>query len=114
MTAEQDELDRMLAGVRDAPTPELSETLMARILHDAEALQPVPEPAPIPQVGFWASLREAIGGWGPVGGVAMAGVAGLWIGVAPPAVLTTLTDTVAGDSLSVTLYSEAALLSTGD
>ncbi|MEL7099988.1 MAG: hypothetical protein AAGM84_14275 [Pseudomonadota bacterium] len=75
---QMDELDKMLERARDAEVPT---GLMGRVLEDALAVQPVPRPAPQP---VWARLREAVGGWQGVGGLALATCAGFWIGVAPP------------------------------
>jgi len=70
------------AGRRAAPTP--SDALMARVLADALAAQPVAKPRPVPRPGAWAQLREALGGWPALGGLATAGVMGLAIGIAAP------------------------------
>ena len=60
-------------------SPDLPDRVRARILTDAETVMPARvRRAP------WAQLRELLGGWYGLGGVATAGLVGLWIGVAPP------------------------------
>lgn len=84
------------AARRMAPSP--SDALMARVLADALAAQPVaaprPVPRPVPRPGAWAQLREALGGWPALGGLATAGVMGLAIGIAAPADLVDLATAV--------------------
>ncbi|MEM8579545.1 MAG: hypothetical protein AAGF60_16980, partial [Pseudomonadota bacterium] len=75
-----DELDKILVEVRDVPVP-VPERLMGRVLQDALAAQPVRGAAP---VSVWARLREALGGWQGLGGLAAATCAGVWIGLSPP------------------------------
>lgn len=82
-----DDLDGLFAEARaDSPAP--SPALMARILADAAAVQPRPAAAPprraVPRFGLGAVLA-ALGGFGSLAGLASAAVAGLWIGLAPPA-----------------------------
>lgn len=80
-------LDALFAEMRAAgPVP--SEDLMARILGDAEAAMPGMRPAmTAPGVarrpaGGLRGLFAALGGWGGVGGLVSATVAGVWIGFA--------------------------------
>ena len=80
------------AARRMAPSP--SDALMARVLADALAAQPVAAPCPVPRPGAWAQLREALGGWPALGGLATAGVMGLAIGIAAPAGLADLATAV--------------------
>jgi hypothetical protein len=72
------------------PAPE---ALMARILADA-AREAVPLAPPAraaqPRIGRLAALFAALGGWPAVGGLATAGVAGLWLGLSPPAAVEAL------------------------
>ncbi|SDI17337.1 hypothetical protein SAMN05421850_101889 [Lutimaribacter saemankumensis] len=75
-----------------ATAPGPSGDLMARVLADAEAVQAARVKAPArrgPRVRF-AQLREAIGGWPAMAGLVSAGLAGLWLGVSPPAALNDL------------------------
>lgn len=102
-------LDLFLAAARDA-APEPSAALMARVLADAEALQPSPRPQveaappgrPAHRVyrrqgwpaRLWqrlaGGLTAALGGAGAVAGLATAALAGVWIGFAQPLPVATL------------------------
>ncbi len=84
------------AARRMEPTP--SEALMARVLADALAAQPVAPARRVPRPGAWAQLREALGGWPALGGLATAGVMGLAIGIAAPAGLADLATALLGQS----------------
>jgi len=79
-----DFVDDLFAQARDRKV-EANDDLMARVLADADALLPKAAvfQAPAP-AGFFASLSEMLGGWPVLSGVAAAGVAGLWVGLAPP------------------------------
>lgn len=82
--AEDGFLDAVLDEARGAGALPLSEGLSARLMADALAWQPRAA-APVP---WWQRMRQAlaeVGGLPGVAGVAAAGVAGIWIGVAPPA-----------------------------
>lgn len=91
-----DDLDDLFAVARRvAPAP--PDALMARVLADAmaaQAAQAAVRRAPRP--GLLAQLREALGGWPAVGGLATAGVVGLAIGIAAPAGLADLTAALLG------------------
>lgn len=64
---------------------EPSDDLMSRILEDAQVLQPEKMPSHTSSnISVFAQLKAMIGGWPALSGVAAAGVAGLWIGLAPP------------------------------
>ena len=81
-----DDLDDLFAAARKQAT-QPSPALLARILADAAAEQPrAPAPAGLarPRVRL-AALSAALGGGGALAGLATATVAGLWIGLAPPA-----------------------------
>lgn len=81
-TSQNDPLEVFFDAAKGAqPAP--SEALMARVLADAETLQPSPEPvAPKMRRKGWFS---ALGGWPALAGLATATVAGVSIGVADPA-----------------------------
>lgn len=74
------------AGRAVAVTP--SAELLDRIMQDAETEMPEPEgvttKAIAPKQGLFSSLREAIGGWPVLAGVATAGIVGVWIGFSQP------------------------------
>ena len=81
-------LDDLFATARQE-RPHLSNTLMASILDDAasvqDALQANPLGASDPaETGFWRWLLATLGGGIGIGGVVTAGLAGVWIGLAPP------------------------------
>lgn len=104
--AESKELDNLFAEMRDDMlTP--SDDLMARVLADADALQPdAPAFVPAEPKSSWAGFMELIGGWPALSGVAAAGVAGLWLGVAPPASVEQIASDVLGTTESVSLFSD--------
>ncbi|MGR3455111.1 hypothetical protein [Pseudooceanicola sp.] len=82
-------LDALLAEARDTPD-HLPDALMARMLADAEAAQDARAQAvaPAPQRrGRLARAFAGIGGWPALAGFATATVAGIWIGISPPAVV---------------------------
>ena len=84
------DLDALLVAAAKDVAQEPSEGLMARVLADAEAMQPKAAPVarPQPRRGLFSALVEALGGWPSLGGLAAATVAGVWIGfVATPAIL---------------------------
>lgn len=61
---------------------EPSAALSARVLAQAQALQPAPRRmAHSP----WRRLLDRFGGWQAVGGLAAASCVGFWIGISPPA-----------------------------
>ncbi|WP_343079706.1 dihydroorotate dehydrogenase [Ostreiculturibacter nitratireducens] len=77
--------DIFAAARREAPEP--SPALMARILADAEAVQAADTAQRAATIrrnsrrpGLFASAITALGGWGAVGGLAAATLAGVWIG----------------------------------
>lgn len=83
------------------------EGLFDRIMQDAdmvlaEAAAPTAGPARTRRP-LGAVLLAAIGGWGAVSGLAAATVAGLWIGIAPPAAVTDITQSVWGGTVEVPL-----------
>ena len=90
-----------------------SDDLIARVLADAATVQNAADwgPVPTPAKGVWANLMEAIGGWPALSGLAAATVAGIWVGVAPPAMVSDVTAAVIGDEVTVSFVSESDLLS---
>lgn len=100
-------LDALFAAARGAAARP-SDDFLARLVATAEAMQPAaPAPAPAPRRGGWLGF---LGGWPALGGMAAATVAGFWIGVAPPAGLTTLAAEWTGQTVDVGLYGEDDLL----
>ncbi len=125
---DMDLVDRLLAEAAEATRPEPDGAFMARILADAERLQsPAPGKASAPRAtarpagalasgaGAWFGGRESgaasgwVGGWlGSLGDVfggraALAGmmaatVAGLYLGIAQPSVMSSLTTALYGQT----------------
>ncbi len=81
------------AGRNTAELP--TAALLGRIMADAEA-QLVESAPSAPHIGFFASLRDAIGGWPTLAGLATAGVAGVWIGFSQPAGLDLVAEQIWG------------------
>lgn len=101
---DQDTLDAAFAAAR-RPDPAPSEALMARVLADAEAAQSRPatrEPRPT----RWSGFFDLLGGWPAVSGLAAAGVAGLWLGLAPPASVEDLAGTLLGNVTEVSILGD--------
>ena len=112
MTDPHDEmLDDLFATARKGEV-EPSDDLTARVLADADAQQQLaPQVSASTQPGLWAQLMDAIGGWPAVGGLVTATIAGIWIGVAPPAAVEELTATLIGDEVGVSLFPGELFLS---
>lgn len=97
MTQDDRELDALFAVAREEgqrPSP----ALMARILADADALQPGPQglapPAravpPRTSSGLIGRLLDLIGGPGALAGLVSAAGAGLWLGFVQPTPVTSV------------------------
>lgn len=88
------DLDQLL---QDAAKPvQVSDDLMARILADAQRVQPVPQPfgRPIPKSrGFWQNLNDMFGGTGVLAGLATVACAGLYLGAVQPTFVSALLQT---------------------
>lgn len=82
-----DPLDQDFAALKAAAKPP-SADLMVRVLHDADAVQEAFMTPPAPRRDHLrARFMELIGGWPSMAGLATAGIAGVWIGLSPPAAL---------------------------
>lgn len=103
--SDSDMIDDMFAQVR-TQSPAVPDDLMARVLADAADL--LVQPAVAPKQGLWPAFMELIGGWPSVGGLAMAGVAGIWVGIAPPATVTAWTADLIGSPVSIDLFSDTS------
>ena len=104
-----DDLFAEARGLRPQPGPDL----MARMLADAERVageRIETRPVPAGRVA-WRDWLRILGGWPAVGGLVASTLAGLWIGVAQPASLSSLADSVWGEQVSVTLGVDADPLS---
>jgi hypothetical protein len=103
-----DELDRLLDAARATP-PQPGPDLMARILAEALAEQPIAAPVPVlrrdrpARRGFWAALAEGFGGPGVLAGLGGAACFGLALGYVDPATLGWLTDGLGGTVSEVQL-----------
>ena len=94
-----DDLFATAAAQNAADVP--SDALMARVLADAARAQQRPEITPVftpARVGLWPGLAALFGGGGVLASVAMAAVAGLYLGFAQPPVMLQVTDAVIGNS----------------
>ena len=103
------ELDALFAEAQQA-TPEPSPEFMARLTAEALAEQPQRRAA-VKRGGFWSEIWAAIGGAPALAGLAVAGVAGLWLGIYPPAAVKEVIwgASVASDELSPYLSFDMAL-----
>ena len=78
--------------------------LMARVMADAhragDGLVAVADQS------WWTTLSDILGGWPTVGGLALAGVAGLWVGVAPPTSVENLAASIFGTTDTVSFIDD--------
>jgi len=105
MTRPNDDfLDDLLAHARKSESAP-DDDLVARVLADAEAVQAgfPGSPAAGSPPGLLARILDTLGGWPAVSGLAAATVAGVWIGVAPPASVEEITAGLMGEAVSVPL-----------
>lgn len=88
MTGKPDISDERLQSLFDEVRknrPEVSDSLYARILHDAGVVQKDVVPEQVTGApGVLSSMLRAIGGWGSLGGMVAAAAAGIWIGFSNP------------------------------
>lgn len=101
-----DDLVKLFESAQATP-PEPSLDFMARVLSDAQMMQPAAlgvMTTSTPKRGFvtelFSGLSDAIGGWPAFAGLATAAVTGLWIGIAPPDTLLAPLDTMLGTDTS--------------
>ena len=79
-----------------------SAALQARILTDAAKAQPKPQAfvkpviSPKPQPGWFAGMTDVLGGVRSIAGLSMAALVGLYLGVAQPTALQSLTGLLEG------------------
>jgi hypothetical protein len=98
---DRDALDALFDQARACPEPAGPE-FMARVLADAERLQPAPRGAEhtvpvrgrsaVARRGWLARLSQALGGAAVVAGIGSAAMAGLVVGYVQPDALVSLTD----------------------
>lgn len=97
-------LDDLFAlGREQRPVP--SNNLMARIAADAAVAN---AKVPIVKLTPWGSIFDFIGGWPSIGGLAVAGVTGIWFGIAPPASVATFTAELIGTTITVDLLDDTS------
>lgn len=65
-----------------------------------EAMAAVPPLRAEVRVPIWQRLHDLLGGWRGLGGLALAGCAGLWIGVSPPSGMPDPVEYLISDALS--------------
>ena len=109
MTDPNDEMLEDLFAQARAAKPPVSDDLMARVLADAERAGHGASVV-VDRPGLWSRFLDLVGGWPAVSGLAAATVAGVWIGVAPPAMLDDYTAGLTGDVVSVSLFSDMGFL----
>lgn len=83
---DKDPLDAFFEAAQADP-PKVNDALMARIMVNAQQLQPVVPvlDGPKPETfGLWTRIKDGMGGWPSMAGLATAAVAGLWIGIDTP------------------------------
>ena len=94
-------LERFFDAARaTAPVPDPD--WLARLQAEALELQPqrrAAAPRAVPSL--WVQLRQVLGGWPGIAGLASVAVAGLWLGAVPPQAL--------GDAVSTVLYGADSL-----
>lgn len=96
------DLDALL-GEAAEQRAELSAALMARILSDAKAAHiPAPKPIPVKKTrglpDWISSLVTGLGGGGAIAGLSLAGLTGLFLGMAEPAALQSVTALLSGET----------------
>lgn len=97
-----DMLEDLFGAAKSDPAAQPSDQLMARVLTDADALQPaaVVFGPPVKQRGLLRGLFETLGGWQGTGGLVAATMASVWIGFSGADALTLegLQAAVSGDT----------------
>jgi len=110
---EMDALDALLAEVADQKVAP-SEDLMARVLADAASIQTTALPySTRGTLGFLSPLWSALGGWAGAGGLAAVAATGVWLGIAPPAALESVTNIFFGNSVTLQVFSVDDVLGVG-
>ena len=83
--SDDDMLNAAFADLRETPPP-ASDDLMTRVMQDADRMLAQNLRSRVAPT-FREMLRDIIGGWPQLGGLAAATVAGVWLGVAQPGVM---------------------------
>ena len=106
------ELNDLFASARTAD-PDPTDDFMARLFADIDDVADGFEQVALPteeRRSLVASLWAALGGWAGASGLAAAAAAGLWIGISPPASLSSVTDVIWADSVDVSLFASEDIL----
>ncbi|MFY0690663.1 MAG: hypothetical protein JXR14_01920 [Paracoccaceae bacterium] len=80
------DLEALFAQARAQKTS-APDALMARIVEDAQRLQPRPMAVPLRAPSVWSQLRAALGGWPALGGLAATALVGVYIGFSDPSLV---------------------------
>lgn len=105
MSKSDDQMLDDLFALGRAQTPEPTSALMARVQADAQSALTTNVTQ---KRSAWAGMFDFIGGWPAVGGFAMAGMTGLWFGIAPPASVSTFTTDLIGTTVTVDLLNDTS------
>ena len=115
MMHDDNDLDLFFDAARRADDLPLPDGFLTRVEAQAIEVQPpaaqletaLSNPENTASPGPLAQLVAAIGGWPAMAGLATAGIAGLWIGIAPPAALATMAGTLTEGVTGITSDSTA-------
>ena len=105
------QLEDIFASARMSdPVP--NDDFMSRMFADIDASVPVAEPVEqdTPARSWLASIWTALGGWAGAGGLAAVAATGVWIGVASPASMASVSTMFWGDDYSVAVIAPADVL----
>lgn len=113
----EDHLEDLFAAARSAP-PQLPAALQSAMLADAQHIQQerasALAAADVVKISarqglvlrLWQQFTAAVGGWPALGGMAVASLSGLWIGLAPPSFLPDPVESLASYSSGTQLLSD--------
>lgn len=94
-------------AVMAASAVQPSEALLNAIMMDADSVLAVPiTPRARAKSSFGAMILDVIGGWPSFSGLAAATVAGLWIGVSPPAAISDISAGYLGSTVEIQLLND--------
>ena len=106
-TPDDDLFEDHLEAARATP-PEIDPDFLARLTDEAER-EVLTRPRPGPREPFLQRVLEALGGWRAVAALGATVVAGLWIGVSPPATLAPSVDALWWGEADMAVYLDPAL-----
>ncbi len=112
----EDDLDALFNAARARPA-EPSVALYERVLADAEAAMPAPAARPAHRRGLAARLLSQVGGWPAATGLAAAAAIGVYIGMAAPSAVETMSGgyvaSTSGYGMEDLMVSYAGLMGSG-